>query len=56
MTTNKNIEKYLWTLTVLFITYLLVGSFIESSNFLDLAYLFILYFSLFRVKIISKNK
>lgn len=56
MTTNKNIEKYLWILTVLFITYLLVGSFVVSSNFIDLAYLLVLYYSIFRVKKISSKK
>lgn len=56
MTTNKNIEKYLWIVTVLFVTYLLVGSFIVSGNFLDLIYLVVLYLSFLIVKINSKRK
>ena len=39
MITNKNIEKYLWISTILFITYLLLGSFIVSRDLLDLGYL-----------------
>lgn len=43
MTTEKNVEKYLWITAVLFVTYLLVGSFIVSKNVLELLYLLLLY-------------
>ncbi len=56
MTKNKNIEKYLWMVTVLFITYLLVGSFIESSNFLDVIYLIVLYIFIIFTKIVNKKQ
>lgn len=56
MTTNKNIEKYLWIATVLFVTYLFLGSFIVSRNFLDLAYLITLYSFIGVVKIINIKK
>lgn len=56
MTTNKNIEKYLWVSAVLFITYLFFGSFIVSKDLLDLFYLIILYSFMGIVKIISRNK
>ena len=56
MTTNKNVEKYLWTLSVIFITYLLLGSFIVSKDFLDLAYLITLYSFMGVVKIINIKK
>lgn len=56
MTINKNVEKYLWILAVLFITYLLLGSFIVSKNILELAYLVILYSSLIAIKLVSNKK
>lgn len=56
MTTNKNIERYLWIISVLFITYLFLGSFIVSGNFLDLGYLVILYLFIGIIKLVSKNK
>ena len=43
MITNKNIEKYLLISAVAFITYLLLGSFVVSKNFLELGYLIIFY-------------
>lgn len=56
MTTGKNIEKYLWITAVLFITYLFLGSFIVSRNFLELAYLIILYSFIGIVKLAGRNK
>ncbi len=56
MTTNKNIEKYLWMSAVLFITYLFIGSFIVSKDLWDLAYLIILYLFIGIIKIISIKK
>ena len=56
MTTSKNVEKYLWILSVIFITYLLLGSFIVSKDFLDLAYLITLYSFMGVVKIINIKK
>ncbi len=56
MVTNKNIERYLWIATIVFITYLFLGSFIVSGNFLDLFYLVILYLIIIITKIVSKNK
>lgn len=40
---TKKEEKYLLIMTIIFITYLLVGSFVVSSNLLDLIYLIIFY-------------
>ena len=51
MTTNKNIEKYLWISAVLFVTYLFLGSFIVSKNLYDLLYLIILYGTMAFIKI-----
>ena len=56
MTTNKNVERYLWILVVLFVTYLLLGSFIVSKNYLELGYLIVLYIFIFINKIFCKNK
>ena len=39
MTTNKNVERYLWISSVMFVTYLLLSSFIVSKNLLELGYL-----------------
>ena len=55
MTNNKNVERYLWISTVVFVTYLLLGSFIVSKNLLDLAYLIILYVILISVKLLDKK-
>lgn len=55
MTTNKNIEKYLWISAVMFVTYLLLGSFIVSKDFFDLAYLVILYTFICIIKIVNKK-
>ena len=51
MTTNKNIEKYLWISAVLFVTYLFLGSFIVSRDLIDLSYLIILYGTLIFIRI-----
>ncbi|MBQ9072092.1 MAG: hypothetical protein IJY25_02935 [Bacilli bacterium] len=56
MTTNKNIEKYLWITTVVFVTYLFLGSFVVSRNFYELVYLIILYSFMCAVKIIDRKK
>ena len=56
MTNNKNVEKYLWIAAVMFITYLLLGSFIVSKNFLDLAYLITLYSFMIIVKLSNKKE
>ena len=40
---TKKEEKYLLIMTIVFITYLLVGSFVVSRNLLDLIYLIIFY-------------
>lgn len=55
MITNKNIEKYLWISTILFITYLLLGSFIVSKDLLDLGYLVVLYIFLLSNKFLNKK-
>lgn len=51
MTTDKNIEKYLWITAVIFLTYLFLGSFIVSKSYSDLLYLIILYITIFIIKI-----
>jgi len=56
MTTNKNVEKYLWVLVVMFVTYLFLGSFIVSRNISDLAYLIVLYSAIIIAKINEKKK
>lgn len=43
MITNKNIEKYLLISAIAFITFLLLGSFVVSRNFLELGYLIVFY-------------
>jgi len=43
MITNKNREKYLLISAIAFITYLLLGSFVVSGNFVELGYLIIFY-------------
>lgn len=56
MTNNKNVERYLWISAVMFVTYLLLGSFIVSKNLLDLAYLITLYAFIIFIKITDKKK
>lgn len=55
MANNKNVERYLWISAVMFVTYLLLGSFIVSKNLLDLFYLIILYVFIIIVKIVDKK-
>ena len=43
MVTEKNKEKYLVISTIIFITYLLIGSFVVSGSILDLGYLIVFY-------------
>ena len=43
MITNKNTEKYLVISAIIFITYLLLGSFVVSKNILELIYLVVFY-------------
>ena len=43
MITQKNRDKYLIISAIAFITYLLLGSFVVSRNFLELAYLLTMY-------------
>lgn len=56
MTEGTRISKYLWTSMVLYTTYLLIGSFIVSRNFFDLAYLVVLYSIIIYTKIKSKKE
>ena len=56
MTTNKNVERYLWISTVMFVTYLFLSSFIVSKNYLELGYLVVLYTFIIIGKIIEKRK
>ena len=56
MITNKSIEKYLWISILIFLTYLFLGSFIVSCDFLDLAYLLIIYLFIGTVKLINRKK
>ena len=43
MITNQKMEKYLLISAIAFITYLLLGSFVVSGNFVELGYLIIFY-------------
>lgn len=56
MITSKNVDKYLWITSLIFITYLFIGSFIVSRDWLDLGYLIILYSFIVAVRLTSKNK
>lgn len=56
MTNETHIDKYLWITLLIFVTYLLLGSFVVSRNFLDIAYLFILYSFIIMSKIQLKRK
>lgn len=56
MTTNKNVERYLWISAVMFVTYLLLGSFIVSKNLLELGYLVVLYTFIIIAKIMKNKK
>ena len=56
METYKNNEKYLLLLALVFITFLLIGSFIVSRDYLDIVYLITLYTFLIIGKIKSKSE
>lgn len=56
MTKETHIDKYLWITLIVFVTYLLLGSFVVSRDFLDIAYLFILYSFIITSKIQVKRK
>ena len=56
MTNNKNVERYLWISAVMFVTYLLLGSFIVGKNYLDLMYLIVLYGFIIYAKILNIKK
>lgn len=56
MITNKNVERYLWISAVMFVTLLLLGSFIISKNFIELAYLITLYTFIIVVKLIGNKE
>ena len=55
MTTN-NVERCLWISAVIFVTYLLIGSFLVSKNIIELVYLVILYVTMISAKILSNKK
>ena len=51
MITNEKTEKYFIISVIAFITYLLLGSFVVSGDFLELGYLIIFYlFIIVRIK------
>ena len=56
MSNNKNVERYLWISAVMFVTYLLLGSFIVSKNYLELGYLITLYVFLIIDKLSNRKK
>lgn len=56
METYKNCEKYLLLLALVFISFLLIGSFIVSRDYLDIVYLVTLYTFLIIGKIKSKDE
>lgn len=56
METYDKCEKYLMLLALIFVTFLLIGSFIVSRDYLDIVYLVILYAFLITGKIKSKDE
>lgn len=54
MKIEENCEKYLWILTVVFVTFLLIGSFTVSGNYMELAYVFLL--NVFNLYIVISNR
>lgn len=56
METYNKCEKYLMLLALVFITFLLIGSFIMSKDYLDIVYLITLYTFLIIGKIKSKSE
>lgn len=55
METYDKCEKYLLLLALIFVTFLLIGSFIVSRDYLDIVYLITLYTFLIIGKIKSKE-
>lgn len=56
MITNKKLDKYFWITSLVFITYLFIGSFVVSKDWLDLGYLVVLYIFIGIVNLSNKNK
>lgn len=56
METYDKCEKYLLLLALIFVTFLLIGSFIVSKDYLDIVYLITLYTFLIIGKIKSKKE
>lgn len=56
METYDKCEKYLLLLALVFISFLLIGSFIVSKDYLDIVYLITLYTFLIIGKIKSKKE
>ena len=56
METYDKCEKYLMLLALIFVTFLLIGSFIVSRDYLDIVYLVTLYTFLIIGKIKSKDE
>lgn len=56
METYDKCEKYLLLLALIFVTFLLIGSFIVSGNYIDIIYLVTLYTFLIIGKIKSKKE
>ncbi len=56
METYDKCEKYLMLLALVFVTFLLIGSFIVSGNYIDIVYLVTLYTFLIIGKIKSKDE
>ena len=56
METYDKCEKYLMLLALIFVTFLLIGSFIVSRDYLDIVYLITLYTFLIIGKIKSKKE
>ena len=56
METYDKCEKYLMLLALIFVSFLLIGSFIVSGNYIDIIYLVTLYTFLAVGRIKSKNE
>ena len=52
---EKSTMQLLWRVSVVFITYLLLGSFIISNDLCDLAYLIIFYGFIITANIVDKK-
>lgn len=55
MITENSTGRYLFISVLGFVTYLFLGSFIVSKNFLDLAYLITFYVFMIAIKIIDRK-